>query len=119
MSRLPPRSTRTDTLFPYTTLFRSRHRGRTRNRRISCRLLKLDSVLFIVGMHIVQMAGAGMQGPALCRVDLLQQGAFHPTSIHDIRTTRMKGATRRRAKGRRQFALDGIELALEIGRAHV
>src|SRR3546814_8504226 len=26
MRRLPPRSTRTDTLFPYTTLFRSMHR---------------------------------------------------------------------------------------------
>src|SRR3546814_2029131 len=31
MIRRPPRSTRTDTLFPYTTLFRSRHR-RTRAR---------------------------------------------------------------------------------------
>src|SRR3546814_7663119 len=28
MIRRPPRSTRTDTLFPYTTLFRSRHAGR-------------------------------------------------------------------------------------------
>src|SRR3546814_4646005 len=28
MSRRPPRSTRTDTLFPYTTLFRSGHRRR-------------------------------------------------------------------------------------------
>src|SRR3546814_6863755 len=28
MKRLPPRSTRTDTLFPYTTLFRSRNRIR-------------------------------------------------------------------------------------------
>src|SRR3546814_3889192 len=27
MIRRPPRSTRTDTLFPYTTLFRSRHLG--------------------------------------------------------------------------------------------
>src|SRR3546814_6754624 len=27
MIRRPPRSTRTDTLFPYTTLFRSRHQG--------------------------------------------------------------------------------------------
>src|SRR3546814_7017622 len=27
MSRRPPRSTRTDTLFPYTTLFRSHRRG--------------------------------------------------------------------------------------------
>src|SRR3546814_3949926 len=29
MIRRPPRSTRTDTLFPYTTLFRSRRAGRT------------------------------------------------------------------------------------------
>src|SRR3546814_5799491 len=28
MRRRPPRATRTDTLFPYTTLFRSRRRGR-------------------------------------------------------------------------------------------
>src|SRR3546814_11827477 len=28
MLRRPPRSTRTDTLFPYTTLFRSAHHGR-------------------------------------------------------------------------------------------
>src|SRR3546814_16950970 len=28
MIRRPPRSTRTDTLFPYTTLFRSKRRGR-------------------------------------------------------------------------------------------
>src|SRR3546814_19387326 len=33
MIRRPPRSTRTDTLFPYTTLFRSRRR----RRRASCR----------------------------------------------------------------------------------
>src|SRR3546814_4949554 len=33
MIRPPPRSTRTDTLFPYTTLFRSRvHRRRSRSR---------------------------------------------------------------------------------------
>src|SRR3546814_16060333 len=30
MIRRPPRSTRTDTLFPYTTLFRSRERGKRR-----------------------------------------------------------------------------------------
>src|SRR3546814_7190476 len=32
MIRRPPRSTRTDTLFPYTTLFRSRRGGRSRMR---------------------------------------------------------------------------------------
>src|SRR3546814_9116369 len=31
MIRLPPSSTRTDTLFPYTTLFRSDPRGRSEN----------------------------------------------------------------------------------------
>src|SRR3546814_2213911 len=31
MIRRPPRSTRTDTLFPYTTLFRSRHRQQHRD----------------------------------------------------------------------------------------
>src|SRR3546814_18116513 len=33
MIRPPPRSTRTDTLFPYTTLFRSRRVGRVREIR--------------------------------------------------------------------------------------
>src|SRR3546814_19370373 len=33
MIRRPPRSTRTDTLFPYTTLFRSQCRGRKRHPR--------------------------------------------------------------------------------------
>src|SRR3546814_3954431 len=32
MIRRPPRSTRTDTLFPYTTLFRSRHDRGTRRK---------------------------------------------------------------------------------------
>src|SRR3546814_3876699 len=44
MIRRPPRSTRTDTLFPYTTLFRSRNPGRMpppfergeSGRRLSC-----------------------------------------------------------------------------------
>src|SRR3546814_4882688 len=33
MIRRPPRSTRTDTLFPYTTLFRSQHSGDAPHRR--------------------------------------------------------------------------------------
>src|SRR3546814_9672236 len=36
MLRAPPRSTRTDTLFPYTTLFRSPYRARCASRR-GCR----------------------------------------------------------------------------------
>src|SRR3546814_6105027 len=36
MIRRPPRSTRTDTLFPYTTLFRSHLRARGRSPRRRC-----------------------------------------------------------------------------------
>src|SRR3546814_2197832 len=36
MIRRPPRSTRTDTLFPYTTLFRSHERGPRRILPLSC-----------------------------------------------------------------------------------
>src|SRR3546814_6996032 len=42
MIRLPPRSTRTDTLFPYTTLFRSdfaAFTGRRRAEHVTCRLV--------------------------------------------------------------------------------
>src|SRR3546814_10886433 len=35
MIRRPPRSTRTDTLFPYTTLFRSVHAARRGRRRLA------------------------------------------------------------------------------------
>src|SRR3546814_1424805 len=43
MIRRPPRSTRTDTLFPYTTLFRSARAGRHRGARDEdrCRHLRL------------------------------------------------------------------------------
>src|SRR3546814_13751736 len=41
MIRRPPRSTRTDTLFPYTTLFRSIRRG-TRPRRLFERRRRAD-----------------------------------------------------------------------------
>src|SRR3546814_977227 len=37
MIRRPPRSTRTDTLFPYTTLFRSHHAQRTFARAVADR----------------------------------------------------------------------------------
>src|SRR3546814_8404904 len=39
MVRLPPRSTRTDTLFPYTTLFRSRHNELSKAMSLAVHLL--------------------------------------------------------------------------------
>src|SRR3546814_10087637 len=41
MIRRPPRSTRTDTLFPYTTLFRSQQRGSRGRPREHCTAISL------------------------------------------------------------------------------
>ena len=52
MIRRPPRSTRTDTLFPYTTLFRSRERERKRERglyRFACNKLSLVPFCHLTG----------------------------------------------------------------------
>src|SRR3546814_9978878 len=51
MLRRPPRSTRTDTLFPYTTLFRSIERSRERRRPIGTKSVALR------GQHLVNKMG--------------------------------------------------------------
>src|SRR3546814_14679385 len=62
MIRRPPRSTRTDTLFPYTTLFRSR-RGYA---RAGERVLPDDTAIFIaVGGKLAR--GIAGDDRALCR----------------------------------------------------
>src|SRR3546814_6213944 len=56
MIRRPPRSTRTDTLFPYTTLFRST--GRLLQRVVAYGLRRLHPLLQIARLH-----QAGALGP--------------------------------------------------------
>src|SRR3546814_15402484 len=65
--RRPPRSTRTDTLFPYTTLFRSRRGGRAprggdrrRNRRGSAQKAPAPAALFPYPPGDRRRAGAGL-----------------------------------------------------------
>src|SRR3546814_6359437 len=60
MIRRPPRSTRTDTLFPYTTLFRSRH--------------AVIGVEALVGVHLPGGVGVRRDLPAR-EVNRLQPGA--------------------------------------------
>src|SRR3546814_764677 len=75
MIRRPPRSTRTDTLFPYTTLFRSRRELDAREVRLSWRARRADGV---VGHGAVERTAANagraivrrrrrLSVPALCR----------------------------------------------------
>src|SRR3546814_3474102 len=62
MIRLPPRSTRTDTLFPYTTLFRSDEKAG----------IAADKAIGVERIHIEQDAGKLMhdQHPTMSFVDL-------------------------------------------------
>src|SRR3546814_7693978 len=63
MIRRPPRSTRTDTLFPYTTLFRSRRELDAREVRLSWRARRADGV---VGHGAVERTAANA-GRAIVR----------------------------------------------------
>src|SRR3546814_19400647 len=76
MRRRPPRSTRTDTLLPYTTLFRSRWQG---GRRVpwSCRALPRGIGALRPGFQSVQIidgplrVGGGLEdGPLVALQDL-------------------------------------------------
>src|SRR3546814_16582155 len=51
MRRRPPRSTRTDTLFPYTTLFRSLFDNKVEYLIITNELDRGDAELFTGGLH--------------------------------------------------------------------
>src|SRR3546814_21137869 len=54
MIRRPPRSTRTDTLFPYTTLYRSTASGNTGGRRLEPPLRSSDAAALCVAKLIGQ-----------------------------------------------------------------
>src|SRR3546814_8787471 len=58
MIRRPPRSTRTDTLFPYTTLFRSDGGGDARNDLVGARQQARLGRLLPVGIWRAEPAGA-------------------------------------------------------------
>src|SRR3546814_10015301 len=58
MVRRPPRSTRTDTLFPYTTLFRSR-----RHRNFDTNLHHLFGFWIAVPLFILSLTGAWISFP--------------------------------------------------------
>src|SRR3546814_16733039 len=57
MIRRPPRSTRTDTLFPYTTLFRS---GNRRHHRVAARMIVRDeNDMLALGARLAEVVQPG------------------------------------------------------------
>src|SRR3546814_17591806 len=96
MIRRPPRSTRTDTLFPYTTLFRSRLRVGDRDAVVQMQFARAAIIVETIGRLAV-----------LLHLDQRQPRAD--------RMDRARGNIEEIAR------LDGlpVEQLLEIGRAHV
>src|SRR3546814_10234656 len=109
MIRRPPRSTRTDTLVPYTTLFRSvRQRYR----------LGLDGdAAFALDRVVVEHLGFHLaRGQASAQLDdAVGQGRLAVVDVGDDRE--IADVPHRVGHGRASVAADGA--ALQIGRAHV
>src|SRR3546814_6083265 len=70
MIRRPPRSTRTDTLFPYTTLFRSRWTGYARDGHGGNIGLK-SRELSDYQVSILEVCGSGLTVDEIIRVEAL------------------------------------------------
>src|SRR3546814_8513292 len=107
MIRRPPRSTRTDTLFPYTTLFRS--------------LRHAHAAAGDDDLAAARGEGEGQVGAALQRgVDVLERLAFIAVGVDAdrVRAAGGKAGGREAAVGARGDRARGAG-AGEIGRAHV
>src|SRR3546814_8802866 len=93
MIRRPPRSTRTDTLFPYTTLFLSR-KGEGRGGEAQCHLLNLHGGPQLnekpgPGAAVPPVAGAGSDAPWL----VWGRGGVAPLSPENVLPSRMRSTS--------------------------
>src|SRR3546814_5572545 len=110
MIRRPPRSTRTDTLFPYTTLFRSGEDARTLRKRLDRPVSAAGAFLSesegggdqrrgaLSGAH--SGAGAGSSRQLLCRNLSHQQGPGDRGRLTRCRDSQGRIRTFRRARRR-------------------
>src|SRR3546814_12039730 len=94
MIRLPPRSTRTDTLFPYTTLFRSEIRrlldpfDRRAGRR---QLLAVRAILQFVFL-VEGLVAHGIPAGIFAEIDIAGGGQLLPQRLHGGDMARLGGA---------------------------
>src|SRR3546814_1233493 len=112
MLRQPPRSTRTDTLFPYTTLFRSRRQVEIML-RLDLAELRIDKARTCVG---------GFEVGATLIVDRQQDAVA--IAVRQIGGRTVSFELRRFERHGvlptpQQRDIDGVEAQREIGRAHV
>src|SRR3546814_4114458 len=96
MIRRPPRSTRTDTLFPYTTLFRSQHGGHVLRRVVRLQVGGLvgdgavtDGVRLVEGVAGERLDQVEEVVPEFLLVPLLQQARSeeHTSELQSLMRT--------------------------------
>src|SRR3546814_1392069 len=129
MIRRPPRSTRTDTLFPYTTLFRSRLRDLLRqdevrtaiifcNRKTTVR--ELNKSLKRSGFQTGEIHGDMEQPQRLAELDLFKRGEINILVASDVaaRGLDIKGVSHV-FNFDAPWHPDDYVHRVEIGRAHV
>src|SRR3546814_18464338 len=111
MIRRPPRSTRTDTLFPYTTLFRSRDQLDHRGVKLVLVALRRRAALQVgdVGALVGDDEGA-LELPGVLRIDAEVGAEFH-------RAAHTLGDVSEGAVGEHRRVQAGILVVAEIGRA--
>src|SRR3546814_11306569 len=126
MIRRPPRSTRTDTLFPYTTLFRS-HQNQAENRHMSDTpqprkkggLMKL--LIPVIGGVVLNGAGAG-GGYFAASSGMLGRGAPKPAPAGPQRVARPAAAKPRQVvrdgRGKPETTYSAPEKALTSNQKH-
>src|SRR3546814_14488142 len=96
MSPPPPRSTRTDTLFPYTTLFRSQGRRQPQARRAHAdrrRDVEADHVRAVPAEDITDRAGVAWRFPMIHPTEDVRE-CLVPTasSSGDRKSTRLNSS---------------------------
>src|SRR3546814_15148536 len=82
MIRRPPRSTRTDTLFPYTTLFRSAIDRFDRQRRIGISADMADGLTSGQGIARILQLGSVKNLPAGVRIEATDRKSTRLNSSH-------------------------------------
>src|SRR3546814_12329809 len=124
MIRRPPRSTRTDTLFPYTTLFRSKHSAEAfENAKLACqRAAQMDPTLAEVDLAMGDLYR--VSGDSERALQYYRNSSRAPA----MRVRAHIGAAQTyAARGQHDLAAKEFQQALqlspgdpdEIGRAHV
>src|SRR3546814_17280886 len=85
MIRRPPRSTRTDTLFPYTTLFRSDVGGTGLGHRVAARPRSGGSaVLDAPGNYLGPRAHRGHRGPVSAMTAVAERAVSFPCAAAEL-----------------------------------